>query len=98
MLLLALVAIPPPTALGLQTGGHSRANRRVQFFYKGKKKKLIPACQTRCTTLHYFVVYVKESWGYWTINEQDLHKVLTKIVVTTTAMMVTSIIDLVNFV
>ena len=30
---LALIAIHQPTALGLQTGGHSRANRR------GKKKK-----------------------------------------------------------
>ena len=33
---LALIAIPWPMAKGLQTGGHGRANRRVQFFFKGK--------------------------------------------------------------
>ena len=36
---LALIAIPQPNASGLQTGGHSRANRRVQFSIKGKNKK-----------------------------------------------------------
>ena len=35
---LALIAIPGPTASGLHTGGHIRANRRVQFLYKGKKQ------------------------------------------------------------
>ena len=36
---LALIAIPMPTALGLQRGGPSRDNRSVLFFYKRKKKK-----------------------------------------------------------
>ena len=36
---LALIAISRPTASGLQTGGHSRTNRRVQFYIKGKNKK-----------------------------------------------------------
>ena len=38
--ILALIAIPRPMASVLQTGGHGRANRRVQFFYIGKKVKL----------------------------------------------------------
>ena len=51
---LVLFAIPQPEALGLQTGWNTRANRRVHFFYKGNKtKNKIPACQTRCTTLHF---------------------------------------------
>ena len=48
---LAIIAIPRPMASGLQIGGHSRANRRVSFSIKGKKK--IPAFQIRCTTLQY---------------------------------------------
>ena len=36
---LALIAIPWPKALGLQTGKHSRANRRAQFSMKRKEKK-----------------------------------------------------------
>ena len=36
---LAFIAIPWPMALGLQNGGHSKANRRVKFFCKGKKEK-----------------------------------------------------------
>ena len=36
---LALIAIPRPTASGLQTGRHGGANRRVKFFHKGKKRK-----------------------------------------------------------
>ena len=34
---LDLIAIPRPTASGLQFGGRSRENRRVLFFYKRKK-------------------------------------------------------------
>ena len=36
---LALISVPRPTALSVQTGGHSTAKRRVKFFYKGKQKK-----------------------------------------------------------
>ena len=42
-----------PSACGLgQTGRHDKANRRVKFFFEGKKEKKNPACQTRCTTLN----------------------------------------------
>ena len=49
---LALIVIPQPTALSLQTGRHGRANRRVEFFFKEKN----PAFQTRCTTFHFGLV------------------------------------------
>ena len=47
----ALIAIPQPTALCLHTDGHDRANRRIKFFKKGKKKKT-PPIQIRCTILN----------------------------------------------
>ena len=35
---LALIAIPRPTASGLQTGGHGRVNRSYNFSIKGNRK------------------------------------------------------------
>ena len=54
----ALIAIPRPIAYGFQTDYHSRANRSDKFSLKGKKKNLIPACQTRYTTLHFGSIFI----------------------------------------
>ena len=47
----ALFAIPHPTASGLQSE-REKQTKKYNFSIKGKKKNKIPACQTRCTTVH----------------------------------------------
>ena len=67
----ALIAIPRPTASGLQSEREEQTEK-YNFCIKGKKKNKIPSCQNRCTFLHSVlilkVLFMTENFLLWINN------------------------------